>query len=300
MKKYYIFILALSMPVGASEPIVDHLSENVFKHSTLSANDRKKELIWFKKAASPYKGKTIRVISEDLSTHRYESKILTKAFEDLTGIRVIHEITGEYDVVKKIDAQISFEYYIYDAYITDSDLIGLFARTDQIIPVSDLIKDTKTSSPHLDIDDFMGISFVTGDDGEIYQLPDQQFANLYWFRYDWFNDEKIKNRFYTMFGYELGVPLNWTAYRDIADFFTNNIKEIDGERIYGHMDYGKNHPSLGWRFSDAWLSMAGVGDQGIPNGIPVDEWGIRVEKCSPVGASVKRGGAINGQLQNTL
>ena len=82
------------------------------------------------------------------------------------------------------------------------------------------------------------------------------------------------------------MPVNWSAYEDIADFFTNDVKEIDGVRVYGHMDYGKKDPSLGWRFTDAWLSMAGVGDKGIPNGMPVDEWGIRVEGCSPVGSSV--------------
>jgi glycerol transport system substrate-binding protein len=61
------------------------------------------------------------------------------------------------------------------------------------------------------------------------------------------------------------------------------------------MDYGKKDPSLGWRFTDAWLSMAGAADKGIPNGMPVDEWGIRVaaDKCTPVGASVERGGATN-------
>ena len=65
-------------------------------------------------------------------------------------------------------------------------------------------------------------------------------------------------------------------------------------RVYGHMDYGKKDPSLGWRFTDAWLSMAGNGDKGIPNGIPVDEWGIRMEGCRPVGSSVERGGDVNG------
>ena len=60
------------------------------------------------------------------------------------------------------------------------------------------------------------------------------------------------------------------------------------------MDYGKKDPSLGWRFTDAWLSMAGAGDKGIPNGLPVDEWGIRVEGCRPAGSSVTRGGAANG------
>src|SRR4029078_8531476 len=52
---------------------------------------------------------------------------------------------------------------------------------------------------------------------------------------------------------------------------------------------------LGWRFTDAWLSMAGTADKGIPNGVPVDEWGIRIDdkKCAPVAASVERGGATN-------
>ena len=72
------------------------------------------------------------------------------------------------------------------------------------------------------------------------------------------------------------MPLNWSAYEDIAAFFTNDVKTIDGKPIYGHMDYGKKDPSLGWRFTDAWLSMAGTADIGIPNGLPVDEWGIRV------------------------
>jgi glycerol transport system substrate-binding protein len=86
--------------------------------------------------------------------------------------------------------------------------------------------------------------------------------------------------------------VNWSAYEDIAEFFTG--KEIDGQTVYGHNDYGKKAPDLGWRFHDAWLSMAGAGDKGIPNGLPVDEWGIRVEDCHPVGASVSRGGGANG------
>ena len=40
--------------------------------------------------------------------------------------------------------------------------------------------------PTLDVNDFIGKSFTTGPDGKLWQLPDQQFANLYWFRYDWF------------------------------------------------------------------------------------------------------------------
>ena len=62
------------------------------------------------------------------------------------------------------------------------------------------------------------------------------------------------------------------------------------------MDYGKRAPDLGWRMTDAWLSMAGAGSKGEPNGVPIDEWGIRMEagSCNPAGASVSRGGATNG------
>lgn len=125
-------------------------------------------------------------------------------------------------------------------------------------------------------------------------MPDQQFANLYWFRYDWFQRPDLRAAFLERYGYELGVPVNWSAYEDIAEFFSVHVKMLDGQPVYGHMDYGKKDPSLGWRFTDAWLSMAGAGDAGLPNGLPVDEWGIRVEECRPVGSSVARGGATNG------
>ena len=48
--------------------------------------------------------------------------------------------------------------------------------------------------------------------------------------------------------------------------------------------------------TDAWLSMAGAGSKGYPNGVPIDEWGIRMEQgsCNPAGASVTRGGGANG------
>jgi len=185
---------------------------------------------------------------------------------------------------------------VYDAYVNDSDLIGTHARYGYVVPLSDFMAGDGASvtSPTLDLDDFIGISFTTGPDGKIYQLPDQQFANLYWFRYDWFAREDLQSAFKARYGYELGVPVNWSAYEDIAEFFSEHVQEIDGQRVYGHMDYGKKDPSLGWRFTDAWLSMAGAGDAGLPNGSPVDEWGIRVDGCRPVGSSMARGGATNG------
>ena len=272
--------------------------DSEFQPSTLSKDAQKSEMEWFIKAAEPFRGMEINVLSETIPTHEYESKTLAKAFEEITGIKVNHQLLGEGEVVQAVQTQMQTNRNLYDAYINDSDLIGTHARLQLAVNLTDwMAGDGKdVTNPGLDIDDFIGKSFTTGPDGKLYQLPDQQFANLYWFRYDWFNKPELKTQFKEMYGYELGVPVNWSAYEDIAEFFTEHVKEIDGVRIYGHMDYGKRAPDLGWRMTDAWLSMAGAGSKGLPNGRPIDEWGIRMEEgsCNPAGASVTRGGGTNG------
>ena len=290
--------LCFQSSVFAGQAEAEKWVNDEFQPSTLSKSAQMEEMAWFIKAAEPFKGMEINVLSETIPTHEYESKVLTKAFEEITGIKVNHQLLGEGEVVQAVQTQMQTKRNLYDAYINDSDLIGTHSRLQLAINLTDWMNgDGKdVTNPTLDVDDFMGKSFTTGPDGKLYQLPDQQFANLYWFRYDWFQRADLKKKFKDMYGYELGVPVNWSAYEDIAEFFSVHVKEIDGVRVYGHMDYGKRAPDLGWRMTDAWLSMAGAGDKGLPNGRPVDEWGIRMEKdsCNPAGASVTRGGAANG------
>lgn len=297
----YVLTVAVSLSLLASSVSADAIKKwatGEFSLSTLSEKERIKELKWFQDAAKPFKGMSIKVLSETIPTHEYESKVLTKAFEEITGIKVNHQLLGEGDVVMAVQTQMQTNVSIYDAYINDSDLIGTHARMQQAVNLTKWMagEGKDVTLPTLDLDDFIGKQFTTGPDGDLYQMPDQQFANLYWFRKDWFDRPEIKKGFKAKYGYDLGVPLNWSAYEDIAKYFSEDVKNIDGVRIYGHMDYGKRAPDLGWRMTDAWLSMAGAGDVGKPNGIPVDEWGIRMEKgsCNPVGASVTRGGAANG------
>jgi glycerol transport system substrate-binding protein len=269
-----------------------------FQPSTISKEDQMKEMEWFVNAAKPFAGMEINVLSETIPTHSYESETLTKAFEEITGIKVNHQLLGEGEVVQAVQTQMQTNRNLYDAYINDSDLIGTHSRLQSAVNLTDWMEGEgkDVTLPTLDIDDFIGKSFTTGPDGKLWQLPDQQFANLYWFRKDWFDREDLQKQFKEIYGYDLGVPVNWSAYEDIAEFFSVHVKEIDGVRVYGHMDYGKRAPDLGWRMTDAWLSMAGAGSKGLPNGVPIDEWGIRMEagSCNPAGASVTRGGGTNG------
>ena len=292
-----LVLLLSTVPAWAqsAEGITTFLDGEIDGLSVLSRADQEAEMQWFQDAAKPFAGMEIKVVSETITAHEYESKVLAAAFEAITGIKVTHDLIGEGDVVEKLQTQMQSGENIYDAYVNDSDLIGTHWRYQQARNLTDWMANAgkDVTDPMLDIEDFIGTSFTTAPDGNLYQLPDQQFANLYWFRADWFADETNQADFKAKYGYDLGVPVNWSAYEDIAEFFTGRV--IDGKPVFGHMDYGKKDPSLGWRFTDAWLSMAGNGDKGIPNGLPVDEWGIKVNANSqPVGSCVARGGDTNG------
>lgn len=276
--------------------IAERLVDEHFQNSTLSREEQIEELLWFAKAAEPFRGMNIQTVAEGLTTHVYESEVLAPAFSELTGINITHNIIGEGDVVDTMQNQMQSGNSIYDGFVNDTDSIGTHIRYGTTINLTEAMANewADYTLPTLDLDDFIGLQYGTGPDGSVFQLPTQQFANLYWFRYDWFQREDLQEQFRDIYGYDLGVPTNWTAYEDIAEFFTVHVGEIDGTKVYGHMDYGRRDPSLGWRFHDSWLSMAGMGSPGVPFGNPVDDWGIRVnEESQPVGASVSRGGATN-------
>ena len=279
-----------------TDAVIERLVDEVFVNSTLTREEKIAELEWFAEAAEPFRGMEINTVAEGLTTHVYERDVLAEAFGELTGINITHNIIGEGDVVDTMQTQMQSGRNIYDGYINDSDAIGTHIRYGVTVNLSEAMDNewADYTLPTLDLEDFIGLQYTTGPDGSVYQLPAQQFANLYWFRLDWFTDPDLMAQFEELYGYELGVPTNWTAYEEIAEFFTDHVQEIDGERIYGHMAYARRHPSLGWRFHDSWLSMAGMGSPGVPFGNPVDDWGIRVdENSNPVGASVSRGGATN-------
>ncbi|MFU8823184.1 ABC transporter substrate-binding protein [Yoonia sp.] len=292
--------LALALSVTGVPAFADmdaaiaFLDEHIGDMSALTREEQEAEVQWFIDAAEPFRGMTINVVSETLTTHEWEANVLAPAFSAMTGINLTHTLISEGDVVERLQTQLQTGENVFDMYINDADLIGTHWRYQQTRNLTDWMEGDGASvtNPGLDLDDFMGTSMATGPDGKLYQLPVQQFANLYWFRHDWFTDPEIMAAFEEEYGYPLGVPVNWSAYEDIAAFFTG--REIDGVTVYGHMDYGRRDPSLGWRFTDAWLSMAGASDLGLPNGVPVDEWGLRVnENFQTVGSCVARGGATN-------
>ncbi len=159
-------LLAPSVYAGMQE--AKQWVDNEFQPSVLSKSEQLKEMEWFMNAAKPFKGMEINVLSETIPTHEYEAKTLTKAFEEITGIKVNHQLLGEGEVVQAVQTQMQTKRNLYDAYINDSDLIGTHSRLQLAVNLTDWMagKGKDVTNPQLDVEDFIGKSFATGPDDQ--------------------------------------------------------------------------------------------------------------------------------------
>ena len=130
---------------------------------------------WFIKASAPFKGMELSTVSEILSVHDYESKTLTKAFAEITGIQVNHEMMDEGLIVDKISTEIQSGKPIYDFWMNDSDFIGTHPRHNDIVggSLTDFMAGDgkEITNPNLDLNDFIGLSFGTFTDGSSISCP---------------------------------------------------------------------------------------------------------------------------------
>jgi glycerol transport system substrate-binding protein len=104
-------------------------------------------------------------------------------------------------------------------------------------------------------------------------LPNLLVADAYWFRRDLFADPGLGAAFKARFGYDLGVPLNWTAYGDIAAFFSDNPALADAGVRYGHAALRAGSPDLAVSFATGFLPLAGAPAplRGLPAGWRFDD-----------------------------
>ena len=129
-----------------------------FQPSTLGQDQQMAEMEFFAKAAQPFRGQDINVVSETITTHEYEARTLARAFSEITGINLRHDLLQEGDVVEKIQTQMQSGRNVYDAWVNDSDLIGTHFRYQQAVPLTDWMagEGKEQTLPTLDVDDFIG------------------------------------------------------------------------------------------------------------------------------------------------
>lgn len=246
----------------------------IFDPSTLSYGERCRELNWFEYVSPDLSGITVLGEAGDLETHYWESVFLAGAFEELTGIKVILKIRSSEILFSHMVDQLENNNYLNDIYIISADLIGTDIPMDSLADLSSYMETEgwQYTDPELDLNDFTVLASCTDNENNILQIPDSQIPYLYWFRYDLFSRSDIKKAFRDTYGYDLGIPVNWAAYEDIASFF-NNIN-VDGEKIYGHLDFGRRSPALERIFYNTWLTMAGDGNPPEIDS-PAGEYGLQ-------------------------
>ena len=81
-----------------------------------------------------WKSTSCRKPSRRMSMNR---RTLAKAFTEITGIKVKHDLIQEGDVVEKLQTQMQSGKNVYDGWINDSDLIGTHFRYGQTVILSD-------------------------------------------------------------------------------------------------------------------------------------------------------------------
>ena len=131
-------LLILAGPAFADmEAAQEFLDNEIDGLSSLTREEQEAEMQFFVDAAKPFEGMDIKVVSETITTHEYESQVLAPAFTAITGINVTHDLIGEGDVVEKLQTQMQSGENIYDGYINDSDLIGTHWRYQQARNLTD-------------------------------------------------------------------------------------------------------------------------------------------------------------------
>ena len=247
---------------------------------------------WYADATAAYRGKTVKTILEALPPTQYLAKTIAPMFTEITGVKVICEMGSNEEVYSKEMLEATARSGTYDFFYDDQDMIGTWNKRKSIMNLTKLMKDKpEIVEPQLDLPDFIPavLNMYKDVDGQLWNLPMEQYPMVYWYRSDLIEDPDEKAAFKSEYGYDLGPAKTYDMYRDIAEFFYR-----PDEDLYGHICAGKRHPALAYEWGAALFLQAGAVSPGIPWGRPICSWGIEVNKEGKMaGCSVETGGSIN-------
>jgi len=224
---------------------------------------------WLAEAAKPYRGITIHCIHESSQPSMIMREFIPE-FEEITGIKVEMENVPWTDVYKKTSLDLAAGTGVYDEMYVEGEIRAAFAEAGYLEPLDKYIANPKITDPNLDLADFIPeCIWATGvyppdtrnefrsTKGTLYALPFDNAAMLLFYRKDLFEDPIEKAKFKAKYGYDLGVPVTWDQYRDIAEFFT---RDTDGDGridLYGCVAQMKRHDAMTCESMNYWYAFGG-------------------------------------------
>jgi multiple sugar transport system substrate-binding protein len=237
---------------------------------------------WWRQAAEPYAGTTIRGISESTPPSRYVSDVLAPAFTEATGIRVEFEITSWDQMYDSAIRDMEADTGIYDFVYIEQDIIYSYLARDFLVDITGMLEDhPELRAESIDFDDFTSfIDYFRDPETEhVYGVPMEAFLKVYLYRKDLFEDPEAQAAFSERYGYDLAPAETFEQYRDIAEFFTDWGREHNlqlwGTTVQAHT----GHPASTYEMVETILPSFGVYN-----------WGINLDTMK---ASVEGGGELN-------
>ncbi len=238
------------------------------------------EMSWWAKAAEPYKGVTIKGISESTPPSKYMQQVLAPAFEKETGIKVEFEVTSWDQMYDKEIKDMESGTGIYDFVYIEQDIIYAYLARDFLVDLTNFMDEhPELVYADLDLDDFTSfIDYFKDDQGHIYGLPFEAFLKVYLYRKDLFGDPEVQAAFKEKYGWDLRPATNFDEYAQIAEFFTEWGQE-KGLELWGTTVQAGSHPAAFYEMAETiWPSW------GVYN------WGINMETWK---ATTANGGSLD-------
>ncbi|MCJ7874399.1 extracellular solute-binding protein [Phaeobacter sp. J2-8] len=149
---------------------------------------------WWKEAAAPYQGVTIRGVTESSPPSLYIREVLAPEFEALTGIRVDVETTSWDQMFDKAIKDMEAGTGIYDMAYIEQDIIYSYLARDFLTDLTTFLGD----NPGLKAATYDEANFTTfadyfkDDGGHLYGVPMEAFLKVYLYRTDLFNDPEFR------------------------------------------------------------------------------------------------------------
>jgi multiple sugar transport system substrate-binding protein len=236
---------------------------------------------WWKEAAAPYAGVTIKGISESTPPSNYAAEVLGPQFEKLTGIKVEFETTSWGEMYDKAIKDMQAGSGIYDFVYVEQDIIYSYLAQDYLVDLTQMLKDNPDlAAPDFSFDNFTTfINYFKDDAGDVYGVPMEAFIKVYLYRKDLFEDPAIQAEFEAKYGYPLAPATDFVQYRDNAEFFTEYGKahnmDLWGTTVQGNTGHSSSFYEFFETIAPSW---------GLWN------WGITLDTYK---ATVANGGQMN-------
>ncbi len=215
-----------------------------------------------------FEGVTIHMIAEQENPTIALQKQLGN-FEALTGITVELEMVPLDNVVQKVTLAMQSGSGQYDIVAIPYQFLGNMVVNEYIQPLKPLMDNQALRIiPGYDEEDIIkGMWEASGVWKDVvYGVPANSCIMFYGYRQDLFANPEEQAAFKGKYGYDLAVPKDWNAYRDIAEFFTRAKGEtLAGETLdrdfYGVTISGKRHDATTCEWLNyAWSFGGGIFD----------------------------------------